>query len=79
MSIDISPEHEDFVRAELASGHFASEQELVNEAIELLRLRRGVVARLKNGLDQLARGEGLEYGADDRERFLADILGRDKL
>ena len=35
MSIDISPEHRDFVREELESGHFASEQALIDEAIEL--------------------------------------------
>jgi len=76
MSIDISPEHRDFVREELESGHFASEQALIDEAIELLRSRQGVLGKLKNGVEQLERGEGSEYGSKDRQRFAADILGQ---
>lgn len=77
MSIDISPEHRNFVREELERGHFASEQALIDEAIELLRSRQGVLAKLKNGVEQLDRGEGSEYGSDDRQRFIAEILGPD--
>jgi Arc/MetJ-type ribon-helix-helix transcriptional regulator len=76
MSIDISPEHRDFVREELENGHFASEQELIDQAIELLRCRQGVLGKLKNGVEQLERGEGTEYGANDRQRFVADTLGQ---
>lgn len=76
MSIDISPEHQAFVRKELESGHFASEQALIDEAIDLLRSRQELLGRLKSGIEQLERGEGAEYGADDRQRFVADILGR---
>jgi Arc/MetJ-type ribon-helix-helix transcriptional regulator len=76
MSIDISPEHRDFVREELENGHFASEQELIDEAIELLRSRQGVLRKLKNGVEQLERGEGTEYSSNDRQRFVADTLGK---
>ncbi|MBX3413463.1 MAG: hypothetical protein KF708_12305 [Pirellulales bacterium] len=76
MSIDISPEHRDFVREELASGHYATEQELIDEAIELLRSRQGVLSKLKAGVEQLERGEGIEYGPNDRSRFITDILGQ---
>lgn len=75
MSMDISAEQQDFVRQELACGHFASEQELISEAIELLRARQGVLGKLQRGIAQLERGEGHSYGPDDRQRFLADILG----
>lgn len=75
MSLEISPEHQDFVRAELESGHFANERELIAEALELLRSRQRVLGKLKNGIEQLARGEGAEYGPDDRQRFVSDILG----
>lgn len=77
MSIDISPEHRDFVRDELERGHFASEQALIDEAIELLRSRQGVLGKLKNGIEQLERGEGSEYGSNDRQRFVAEILAPD--
>jgi Arc/MetJ-type ribon-helix-helix transcriptional regulator len=76
MSIDISPEHREFVRVELESGRFASEQELVAEAIELLRARQNLLAKLDLGIAQLDRGEGVTYSSNDRERFVADILGR---
>lgn len=76
MSIDLSPEHQDFVRKEVESGHFANEQELIGEAIELLRTRQGVLNNLQIGIEQLNRGEGTEYGRDDRQRFVADIVGR---
>lgn len=76
MSIDISPEHRDFVREELENGHFASEQDLIAEAIELLRSRQGMLGKLKNGIAQLERGEGTEYDTQDRQRFVADILGQ---
>ena len=75
MSIDISPLHRDFVREELERGHFSSAQELIDEAIELLRSRQQVLGKLKNGVEQLARGEGTDYGPSDRERFVADMLG----
>jgi len=75
MSFAISPDHQDFVRRELEKGHFASEQELIDEAIELLRSRQGVLDKLKHGIEQLKRGEGIEYGINDRQRFIADILG----
>lgn len=76
MSINFSPEHRDFVRDELESGHFASEQDLIDEAIELLRSRQSVLAKLTDGVAQLNRGEGIEYGPGDRQRFIADVLGR---
>jgi Arc/MetJ-type ribon-helix-helix transcriptional regulator len=76
MGIDISPEHREFVREELESGRFSSEQELLDEAIELLRSRQGVLAKLTIGVAQLNRGEGTEYGPDDRQRFIVDVLGQ---
>jgi Arc/MetJ-type ribon-helix-helix transcriptional regulator len=75
MSFAISPEHQDFVRKEVESGHFANEQALIDEAIELLRSRQGVLDKLKKGIEQLNRGEGVEYGVNDRQHFIADILG----
>ncbi|HEY2838939.1 MAG TPA: hypothetical protein VGJ26_07315 [Pirellulales bacterium] len=75
MKIDLSPEHRDFVREELQNGHFASEQELIDEAIELLRSRQGVLGKLQTGIEQLNQGEGVEYGSGDRGRFIADLLG----
>ena len=77
MSIDISPDQQEFVRHELECGHFANEQELVAEAIELLRARQGVLGKLDRGIAELGRGEGVTYGPEDRQRFLADILGDD--
>lgn len=76
MNVNISPEHREFVRDELESGHFSSEQELFDEAIELLRARQSLLSQIDEGLDQLTRGDAVEYGTNDRERFIADILGR---
>lgn len=76
MNVDISPEHREFVRDELENGHFSTEQELFDEAIELLRARQSLLSKIDEGLDQLARGDAVEYGIDDRKRFIADILGK---
>jgi|GEM_PF-2266624 len=47
MSIVIKPEQRDFIRRELESGHFVSEQELIAAAIELLRARQEMLGKLQ--------------------------------
>ena len=69
------PDLQQFVRREIASGHFASEDELVSTAVRFLRdshaglgqLRAGIQARIAS----LDRGEGI---AVDSDQAMGDLL-----
>ena len=81
MSDSFSPELQQLVRQELAYGGFASEDELLLEAVRLLHQReedlRRFKAQLHDRLDRLDRGEGIELEGDAALRtFFDDIQTR---
>jgi antitoxin ParD1/3/4 len=63
------PELQEFLRDEVATGKYRSEEEVVMEAIRRLRdanLRLGQLrAEIQAGLDSLDRGEGIEIDGDE--------------
>ncbi len=69
MSDVFPPDIQQYVRQEIASGHYQSEEELVLEAVRFLRdsnlrleqLREGLEARL----DRLQGGEGIKLEDDE--------------
>src|SRR3990172_1842991 len=69
----IPPEFEQFVKHELASGNYQSAEEVVCDALQLLRDRKLYELRQKGdaGLQQLERGEGIEFKDD---QALADFF-----
>ena len=76
-----SPELQQLVRQELAYGSYASEDELLLEAVRLLHQReenlRKFKAQLQGRLDRLDRGEGLELEDEAALRaFFDDIQTR---
>ena len=78
MIATLPPDLQQFVREEVASGHYRSEDELVLEAVRYYRESNVRLQRLREeirtSLEQLDRGEGIEL-ADDaaREAFFDEI------
>jgi putative addiction module CopG family antidote len=69
----LPPEFETFVLSRLASGAYASEQEVLRTALDLLEKRESLLAHIDEGTRHLHTGQFTEYGDGDREKFLADI------
>ena len=81
ISIQLPTDLDQFVQAQVASGDFRSEQELLEAAVRLLRDRaEQKMARLSDlkrelqiGIDQLERGETTAF---DAEAILAEAARR---
>ena len=65
MSTDISPENEQFIEQQIATGMFRSRADAIDAGVELLRRRQELLDRIDLGRRQLDTGEIHEY--DDRE------------
>ena len=61
----LSPENESFVQDALQHGIFRSRDELVNEAVGLLKKREKLRDDVNAGISQLERGEGIELDIED--------------
>jgi antitoxin ParD1/3/4 len=61
MYIQIKPELEQFIQAHLASGRFASADDVINEAFKLLQEREQRLEELRRkiavGTEQIAKGQ----------------------
>ncbi len=79
MSQSLPPELQQFVEQELASGRYQTREDVICEALRLLRERKLHELRkeLDAGLQQLKRGEGIEI-EDERslQAFFDDIKAR---
>ncbi len=81
MSYGFPPELQQMVRQELDAGNYASEDELLLEAVRLLRQReddlRIFKAQLHDRLDRLDRGAGVELEGETALRaFFDDVQTR---
>jgi Arc/MetJ-type ribon-helix-helix transcriptional regulator len=81
MSYSFSPELQQLVRQELAIGGYASEDELLLDAVRLLHQRgedlRNFKTQLQGRLDRLDHGEGLDLEDEAALRtFFDDIHAR---
>ncbi len=70
MSVDIPTELLPYVRDVIASGQYPSESALVGEAIRLLRERDKDRKLIEAGLDELDRGDYLEFDDAELQQFL---------
>ena len=76
MNVTLSPEHEKLVREKLQSGEFDSADALVSHALQFLvareeedqRNRQAIREKIDRGVEQLARGEGV-----DGEQVFAEL------
>jgi putative addiction module CopG family antidote len=75
MPLTLPPELEAFVQVRVASGAYASEQDVLRTAFTLLEKRESLLAHIDEGTQQLRSGQYTEYGEADRTKYLADIAG----
>ncbi len=77
MNVALPPDLAGFVQAQVASGYFRSEQEIICQGLRLLQQRNEHLAQLKLeiqvGLTQLERGEGIVLDDASLSGFFADI------
>jgi putative addiction module CopG family antidote len=73
MSLTLPPEFESFVSTRVAAGAYPSEDEVLRAAFSLLEQREKLLEQIDEGTAQLRSGGYIEYGLEDRERFLKDI------
>jgi len=61
MNIVLKPEYEEFIRSQIQSGKYGSTEELIGEAIALLRERKQRIEELRQkiavGTVQIAKGQ----------------------
>jgi putative addiction module CopG family antidote len=73
MSLTLPPEFEAFIHTRVASGAYASEQEVLRTAFDLLVMRESLLAHIDEGTRQLRSGQFAEYAEADRDKFLTNI------
>jgi putative addiction module CopG family antidote len=81
MSTDfLPPDLSQFVKAEVAGGHFATEEQVVIEGVQLLRERKKKLERLRAEIlaaeQQIERGEYTEYDQEGL-RALFEVIKRE--
>ncbi|BAY28752.1 hypothetical protein NIES2107_05840 [Nostoc carneum NIES-2107] len=61
MNVNLKPEYEQFIQAQIASGQFDSVDEVMNEAIKLLEIQVNRLEQLRHkialGTEQIANGQ----------------------
>jgi Arc/MetJ-type ribon-helix-helix transcriptional regulator len=79
MAETLSPEVEQLVREHIDGRQFTSANQVLVVALHLFkeyrhRYRDRLSAEIKEGFDQLERGEGIEFDEDGLEAFFKDLL-----
>jgi len=75
-SDDCSSELVQLIEQELDTGRYASPGEVLLDAMKLLRERHGFDAEIQTGVDQLARGEFVEYDREGLKAMFAELRSR---
>ena len=86
-NISLTDHFDRFVESEVGSGQYSNASEVVREGLRLMeRRKREDLARLKwlrgavsEGLDQIDRGEGVEFGSGDELDRCIDEIGNEVL
>lgn len=73
ITISLSPELQQLIQLELDAGRYATRDEVLLEAVKLLRKRSALDAEIQKGVDQLARGEFVEYDKEAWKKKFEDI------
>ena len=69
MKVSIPPEFEAFAREQVAAGRYSSEAEVVLDALkQYLADRKALLDLLDPAIEQLERGEGRPFDAEDTKR-----------
>jgi putative addiction module CopG family antidote len=73
MQVSIPAEMELFVRGVVERGGYQTPADVVGEALRLLERREQFVRDVREGVEQLDRGEYSDYGDGDLDVFLKDV------
>jgi putative addiction module CopG family antidote len=73
MSVDIPAQFLPFVQQSIASGRFESESAMLTEALKLLAQQEKERKMVEEGLDELERGDYLEFDDAGLARFFEDV------
>ncbi len=65
MASDISPANEQFIQQAIGAGRFESRSELLDAAVSLLRDEEETLGAIREGLDSIERGEGMDLADVD--------------
>ena len=76
MSIDLSRDSEAFLSDAVSRGLFPSRIEALEVAVDLLRQRQCLVARLAESRRQLDEGEYVEFDDEGLRQFFDQLLER---
>ncbi|HEY4234233.1 MAG TPA: type II toxin-antitoxin system ParD family antitoxin [Lacipirellulaceae bacterium] len=66
--IELTPEQQQFIDAQIATGVFKAPAEVVGVALELLQQRQSEYDRLKDAISQVSRGEYEPLDIEDIKR-----------
>jgi antitoxin ParD1/3/4 len=79
MHINLSPEMEGFIKARVASGFYGNATEVIRDAIRRMQAEENRIASwhsaIKQGADQLDRGEGYAYTPDTLNDITKSAIG----
>lgn len=77
MSISLPPDIEEFIRTEVASGRFESADDLLHEAISILKQRESQRDELRKDIqaavEQIENGDYFEYDDTSLQGFLDEL------
>jgi Arc/MetJ-type ribon-helix-helix transcriptional regulator len=77
MSTDISPQNEQFIQHVIDRGIFHDRNQVLDEAVELLRRRQELLDHIDEGTRQLRSGEGIELFGEEALRAYFEQLHAD--
>jgi Arc/MetJ-type ribon-helix-helix transcriptional regulator len=58
------------------SGRFATPDEVLRAALDLLHDREKLITELRIGLDQLKQGDSVVYGPEDKQKLMDEVTSR---
>ena len=73
MNVSLPAELENFVQSLVLSGSYSGPDEVVGKALLMFKRREELRREIQVGIDQLDRGEFVEYDDLSLERFTADV------
>jgi len=79
MHVNLSPEMEGFIKSKVSSGFYGNATEVIRDAIRRMQAEESRVAAwqaaIKQGDDQLDRGEGIGYTPETLNDILKSAIG----
>ncbi len=76
-SITVTEQQEEWIQGQLASGHYASESEIVREAIREKQMRATEIERIRAALIQAEEGGFSNLNKDDIRRAVQNEMRED--